>query len=280
MNLLKAIGGILPGAASAGIQAASGNWTGAAQTAASTLGGFMSAHGQERENRAAEDRAYVRNLDMMRQQNDFNVKMWNMANEYNAPSNQLQLLKDAGVNPAMYDFGSGGSQASEVTAASADVPYNSKAGEYSNPAQKVLETLSMDAQIEKLRNDIKYQKLLNRDYEMLVRSHEMPLYRADDLYDLNDVKYDEDGNPYEDYGNNNFGKNTFNAQPYNYYVRKMLDERDDREDVFLQRALKRDEYEVYHDSKGVLKQMSRQQLEHLKQDLRAKILDNSLTSSI
>ena len=119
MNLLKAIGGILPGAASAGVQAATGNWSGAAQTAASTLGGFMSAQGQEQANRAAEDRAYARNLDMMRQQNDFNVKMWNMANEYNAPSNQLQLLKDAGVNPAMYDFGSGGSQASEVTPSSA-----------------------------------------------------------------------------------------------------------------------------------------------------------------
>lgn len=261
MNLLKAIGGILPGAAQAGIQAATGNWLGAASSVANTLGGFFSAQGAEQTSREAEDRAYQRNLAMMREQNDFNVNMWRQTNEYNAPSNQLQLLRDAGINPAMYDFGSGGSQASELTAASGDVPYNSDIGQYSDPAEKVLQTLTFDAQIAKLRNEIKYQQLLNRDYEMLVNAHGMELMRPGDPF-------------YED---SQDGVVVYSDRPRNYYERQMLDQRDDRIDVFLNRALRKDEYEVYHDTKGILKQMSRKQLRNLEEELRSKILNNSLT---
>lgn len=54
--------------------------------------------------RSAEDRSWRRSQELMRQQNQFNVNMWNRSNEYNTPSNQMRLLKEAGINPAMYDF--------------------------------------------------------------------------------------------------------------------------------------------------------------------------------
>ena len=36
---------------------------------------------------------------IMREQNDFNVKMWRMNNDYNSPASQAARLKAAGINP-------------------------------------------------------------------------------------------------------------------------------------------------------------------------------------
>lgn len=43
---------------------------------------------------------------MMDKQNQFDIDMWNRNNEYNSASAQVQRLKDAGLNPALY-MGSG-----------------------------------------------------------------------------------------------------------------------------------------------------------------------------
>ena len=42
------------------------------------------------------------NEQMMDKQNDWSLNMWNKTNEYNNPSNQLQRLLDAGLNPLYY----------------------------------------------------------------------------------------------------------------------------------------------------------------------------------
>lgn len=38
--------------------------------------------------------------ELTKQQNDFNVEMWNKNNEYNSPSEQIQRYYEAGINPA------------------------------------------------------------------------------------------------------------------------------------------------------------------------------------
>lgn len=52
--------------------------------------------------RKAEDRVFQRSLLMQDRQNAFNVEMWNKSNAYNAPAHQIQLMKEAGLNPAMF----------------------------------------------------------------------------------------------------------------------------------------------------------------------------------
>lgn len=43
--------------------------------------------------------AYDRDLEMWNRQNEKNLELWNLQNEYNLPANQMQRLRDAGLNP-------------------------------------------------------------------------------------------------------------------------------------------------------------------------------------
>lgn len=221
-----------------------------------------------KKSRQAEDRAFERNKELMKMQNDFNVNMWQKQNAYNSPSNQLQLLKQAGVNPAVSDFfGGSGSTAAEVTSASADVPYNSQIGEYykdmiKDPTQQIIQALTADAQISKLRTEIQYQKLLNRDFtnQLNAREELLPM-PGDNGY----VTYDKDGNP------------VVTVSPgYNQYQEQRASGRLDIGTKAIQQQLSADELEVYHDTKDVLKKLTRKQLESLQQDIREKISNNTL----
>ena len=219
---------------------------------------------QSSASRRAEDRAYNRSLDLMRLQNQFNVDMWNRANTYNSPSNQVALLKAAGINPAMLDTASGTSAASEVTSADANVPYNAQQGQF-DPVSKALQgaqatiaALQQEAAIAKLRNDIRWQEMQNDDFKMLLDAHAMELMREE-------PEYNEDGSV-----------TVYSGSPRNYYQRKMLDERDDRRDVYLARAQRRAEFEVYQAAMPFLKKMPKAQLRSLREDIRSKSLDNSL----
>lgn len=221
-----------------------------------------------KKSRQAEDRAFERNKELMKMQNDFNVNMWQKQNAYNSPSNQLQLLKQAGVNPAVSDFfGGSGSTAAEVTSAPAEVPYNSQIGEYykdmiKDPTQQIIQALTADAQISKLRTEIQYQKLLNRDFtnQLNAREELLPM-PGDNGY----VTYDKEGNP------------VVTVTPgYNQYQEQRASGRLDIGSKALQQQLSADELEVYHDTKDVLKKLTRKQLESLNQDIREKIANNTL----
>lgn len=213
---------------------------------------------------ASEERNYRRNLNLMKLQNDFNIDMWNRANVYNSPSNQIRLLRDAGINPAVFDANSANSTASEVVSADADVPYNTQSAELFTPVSQTLSALYQEAQISKLRNEIKYQDMVNEDFKMLLDSHKMELMRYEEPHD---AVVDSAGNPVIV---------SLSSAPRNYYQRKMLDERDDRQDVLLNRRQRREEFAVYSANAPFLKRMSEQQLKGLIEDLRAKVATNTL----
>lgn len=42
------------------------------------------------------------NREQMEQQHQWDLEMWNMTNEYNAPANQVKRMQDAGLNPLYY----------------------------------------------------------------------------------------------------------------------------------------------------------------------------------
>lgn len=219
--------------------------------------------------REAEDRAWKRNLQLMKMQNDYNVNMWNKTNEYNAPSNQLRLLKEAGINPAVFDANGGNSAASEVTAASADVPHNTEIGQLyqnANPTDKVIQSLQADYQIQKLRTDIQYQKLLNRDFqnELSAREElmEAPLSDHED-----EVSYDENGWPVS----------TVTYKPrYNSYQESRASRRLAIGSQGIAQQLQADELEVYRVGMPFLKRMPEKQLRQLEAAITTAALNNTL----
>lgn len=227
--------------------------------------------------RRAEDRAFQRSLQLQAQQNAWNTNMWRATNEYNSPSNQVKMLQDAGLNPAVFS-GQDFQPASELQASDAQVSQNGEIGNLTagvgaavgEGANRMIQALQSDFQIEKLRNDIEYQKLLNRDYGMLVRSHEMELERPSSPFEYDSYDSDShDGNNYEMTVYNN-------SKGRNYYERKVLDERDDRIDTFNARHRQEMENDVYQASMPFLKKMPKAQYQSMMKDIYTASLNNSL----
>ena len=124
-------------------------------SAAGNVLGYNSAQSQIRSNER-----------IMREQNDFNVKMWKMNNEFNSPSSQAARLKAAGINPMIL---AGGKFQPPAIAASAAPPAYAAPDSASNAArnmgsapilsmQMVKELELMDAQKRNIDADTK-QKL-------------------------------------------------------------------------------------------------------------------------
>lgn len=240
------------------------NWLPAAISGAAGL--LSSAFGIDA-SRSAEDRAWKRNLKMMKMQNDFNVNMWNASNRYNAPSNQLRLLKEAGINPAVFDANGGNSAASEVTAASGDVPHNNEIGQlyqHLDPSQKVIQALQTDYQIQKLRTDIQYQKLLNRDFHNELSAREELLSPP---LSPDEVEFDSHGNP------------IVTVRPgYNSYQENRAQRRMNLGTSGYEQQLKADELEVYEAGMPFFKKMPEQQLRQLVTSIQTAALNNTLLS--
>lgn len=79
---------------------AAGPILGASIDAISSIGGGLFSANQAKKNRAFQERMYNKQV-------EDNIRFWNMQNEYNLPSAQLQRLKDAGLNPLLM-YGEGG----------------------------------------------------------------------------------------------------------------------------------------------------------------------------
>ena len=87
----------------------------------------------ERFNREEADKQRAWNENMAERQNAWNYQLWNEAKEYDAPSAQLQRLKDAGLNP-LY-FGLDGNSAAAFQGAAQPLGYErAQAPNYENPA--------------------------------------------------------------------------------------------------------------------------------------------------
>lgn len=61
------------------------------------------------------------NREIMREQNEWNKKMWELNNEYNSPVMQRQRMEAAGLNPNLFDMDSGTSSSPAVAASSAEM---------------------------------------------------------------------------------------------------------------------------------------------------------------
>lgn len=83
-------------------------------------------------------------LQLQREQNAFNERMWNMNNAYNTPSAQMSRYRDAGINPfmAMTNMDAGNSQSSVQSAPAPSVePVNSFSDRMASIVNPITNTL-------------------------------------------------------------------------------------------------------------------------------------------
>lgn len=100
---------------------------------------------------------YKYNQNLASQQNQYNLDMWNLQNEYNSPAAQMRRFEEAGLNPAlMYGQGNAGN------ATSAPQMVTPKAPDYSDS----LRELSQAFNIEGLRTAIANRKKAQADAKM------------------------------------------------------------------------------------------------------------------
>lgn len=92
------------------------------------------------------------NEEMMEKQNQWNLEMWNKTNEYNDPKNQVERLRNAGLNPLYY--GLDGSSANAMQSAQVLGYDRSSVNGLANPIQAGIDTgmkkSLQDAQIENI----------------------------------------------------------------------------------------------------------------------------------
>lgn len=136
---------------------------------------------------------------MFQEANQYNTNMWNMANEYNLPKNQVQRLIEAGINPAAaIDAPQLGAASSPMSSASAPTMQGYT---YQNPFANIGNDLVTFTQAMKNVQEAKNVDLQNKNYEWKL-TEEIDLMRkqgmlsqqqADSLkqeYDLKEMNWD------------------------------------------------------------------------------------------
>ena len=89
--------------------------------------------------------------EMMAKQNAWNEEMWAKTNEYNDPSNQVQRMRNAGLNPLYY--GLDGSSANAMQSAS-PLGYDRATMEaMNNPLLTIAQISNMQASTAKTNNE-------------------------------------------------------------------------------------------------------------------------------
>lgn len=176
--------------------------------------------------------AYKQDKDMWNRQSNWNREMWDLQNEYNLPANQMQRLRDAGLNPNLVaGQAAAGGTAGKIDQASMP-KYSPARADYSYIPAKVPDMLSMyqnfklkSAQIDnveaqtrvakekalteaelrggksdsyKYGNQIKYQNALYQqafnELERDRRKQQLEMMRKDDLLKEMEIPYRKDRN--------------------------------------------------------------------------------------
>lgn len=142
--------------------------------ASGVLGGLISGAFQKR----AQKRQQKYNIELMNLANEFTEDMWNKSNEYNTPSNQLDLYTSAGINPnvAIANMGDH-TGASPVQSASQsagefgpDVPFDADLGEQRRQdavAEAQINKTNAEAELIRKQSG-KYNELTDAQIDQLV----------------------------------------------------------------------------------------------------------------
>ena len=121
----------------------------------SGISSFLSNKAQQKENqRNREFTEY-----MYDRQFDNNIKMWNMQNNYDLPKNQIERMKQAGLNPDLMYSGTGVSPSPNLHAAVAGSPSSGSLPCYGGVAEAFNQGRLIDAQIRNIDADTQKKKV-------------------------------------------------------------------------------------------------------------------------
>lgn len=115
------------------------------------IGSIFSNNAQKKENQRNRDFAEY----MYDKQYDNNIKMWNMQNKYDLPKNQIERMKQAGLNPDLMYSGAGVSPSPNLQAAVAGSASTGSLPGYGGVAEAFNQGRLLDAQIRNIDADTK-----------------------------------------------------------------------------------------------------------------------------
>lgn len=122
---------------------AGGLGSGVISTGLNAIGSIFSNKSQKKENQRNRDFTEY----MYDKQYDNNIKLWNMQNEYNLPKNQIERMKQAGLNPDLMYSGSGISPSPNLQAAVAGSPSTGSLPGYGGAAEAFNQARLVDSQV-------------------------------------------------------------------------------------------------------------------------------------
>lgn len=137
-------------------------------------------------------------------QNAWNLAQWNRQNEYNSPANQMNLLRQAGLNPNLVYGNLSGASAGSLESAGADIssPTPNNAAQVSGfgdlgvqIGNQMMQKELNDANIEKINTEIESQRIDNAHKQFALNKQEETYKNQQDniksITDLNNSKSDE-----------------------------------------------------------------------------------------
>lgn len=127
-------------------------------------------------NFAMQNKTLQQQIQMQREQNAWNEKMWHLNNDWNAPANQRKLLEEAGYNPASLKD----STATSNSPAQGVNPPNIQAPQLD--VQPVISAIQTNLQSKHVNNE---QERINNDYE--IGMYDAQTRRIKALSDVEDV---------------------------------------------------------------------------------------------
>lgn len=117
--------------------------SGLVSTGLSAIGSIFSNNAQKKENERNREFAEY----MYDKQYDNNIKMWNMQNKYNLPKNQIERMKQAGLNPDLMYSGAGISPSPNLQAAVAGSASTGSLPGYGGSAEAFNQARLVDSQV-------------------------------------------------------------------------------------------------------------------------------------
>lgn len=127
-------------------------------------------------NFAMQNKTLQQQIQMQREQNAWNEKMWHLNNDWNAPANQRKLLEQAGYNPAALKD----STATSNSPAQGVNPPNIQAPQIDT--QPIISAIQTSLQSKQVTNE---QERINNDYE--IGMYDAQTRRIKALSDIDDV---------------------------------------------------------------------------------------------
>jgi len=117
------------------------------------------------------------NRKLQNEQNDYNLKMWHLNNQYNTPAAQVQRYKDAGLNPNLMNFGGTTGISSSPAASSQSHPLESFQPDLSTFGSSLANVIRLKmeqrvAESEANKNDAEAQKSISESVgQNITNSH-------------------------------------------------------------------------------------------------------------